>query len=71
MNPRPEALDKTFERFLTLCDVFPMEDYISGWFFGTPFDRIWKENVLEYVSYGMLHKVRGAVTPGCGLQLRW
>lgn len=57
-TPPLEDLERTLDRFLQLEKVFPMDEYISGWFFGTPFEQVPKENVLEYVSYGMLYKVR-------------
>lgn len=53
----PGHLETTLERFLTLADVFPLEDFLQGWFFGAPMQSICRENVLEFVLYGLMYKV--------------
>ena len=39
------------KRFLALPDVLSMQDFLSGWFHGAPFDTIRRDNVLEYIAY--------------------
>lgn len=52
----PEDLDEdklklVQKRFLALPDVLSMQDFLSGWFHGAPFETIRRDNVLEYLAY--------------------
>ncbi|KFM26926.1 hypothetical protein F751_4987 [Auxenochlorella protothecoides] len=59
----PDHLERTLERFLTLADVFPFEEYLTGWFFGAPLESICRENVLDYVLYGLMYKTKESTSP--------
>lgn len=39
------------QRFFTLQLVFPLEDFLRGWFLGAPFESILRNNVEEFVAY--------------------
>ena len=39
------------QRFLNLQLVFPLEDFLRGWFLGAPFESILRNNVEEFVAY--------------------
>eukprot|EP00887_Chlorella_sp_A99_P006932 scaffold2.g6932.t1 len=52
-----------FEWFLELGDVFSLDDFLSGWFLGTPADRIPRGNVEEFVIYGFYARPPAELAP--------
>lgn len=53
---RPEDLDAervrlVQTRLLTLSGVLSIQDFLSGWFHGAPFETISRDNVLHYIAY--------------------
>ena len=39
-------------RFLKLAGVFSLEEFLSGWFLGTPAESIQRGNAEDFVAYG-------------------
>ncbi len=40
------------QRFLTLASCMPMDEFLSGWFFGVPPDQVLRGNVEDFIAYG-------------------
>ena len=40
------------DRFLQLPGVLDIEEFLSGWFHGAPFESIQRDNVMDFVAYG-------------------
>ena len=45
-------IEKIKRRFMSLRDVFDLKDFISGWFFGTPWEELRRTNIENFVAYG-------------------
>lgn len=43
-------------RFLTLGGYFSIQDFLSGWFHGAPFDQIYRENCVAFVAYAFYNR---------------
>ncbi|DBA73278.1 hypothetical protein WJX77_005167 [Trebouxia sp. C0004] len=43
-------------RFLELHGVLSIQDFITGWFHGAPYEHIHRGNVLDFVAYGFYSK---------------
>ncbi|BDA41216.1 hypothetical protein COCOBI_01-8710 [Coccomyxa sp. Obi] len=62
------AIDPGFQgvverRMLELGCIFGIQDFLSGWFHGVPFDQIWRGNVLDFIAYGFYCKRVEDLTP--------
>jgi hypothetical protein len=51
-------------RFASLADVFQLDDFLSGWFLGAPAHAVQRDNVEEFILYGMYAKRRDQTTAG-------
>lgn len=47
-----DRVQQVKERFLELPGVLSIQDFLSGWFHGAPFESIRRDNVLDFVAYG-------------------
>lgn len=54
--PDEQRADLAMQRFLSLHNVFRLDDFLTGWFLGTPDQNIPKENIIEFVAYGFYCK---------------
>ena len=52
------------ERFLNLHSVFHLDEFLTGWFLGTPAAQIPRENVQEFVAYGFFCHAMENLGPG-------
>ncbi len=43
-------------RFLSLGSYFAIQDFLSGWFHGAPFDQIHRENCVAFVAYAFYNR---------------
>ncbi|CAL8466496.1 g6032 [Coccomyxa elongata] len=62
------AIDPDFHgvverRMLELGCIFGIQDFLSGWFHGVPFNQIWRGNVLDFIAYGFYCKRVEDLTP--------
>ena len=70
------AIDPAFQgvvekRLLELGSIFGIDDFLSGWFHGAPFDEILRGNVLDFIAYGFYCKRVADLTPEvCGQSQR-
>ena len=46
---------RIMSRFLTLTNVFSIDDFVRGWFFGAPKDSIMRGNVDQLVAYAIFN----------------
>ena len=46
-------------RFLSLGSYFAIQDFLSGWFHGAPFDQIHRENCVAFVAYAFYKRNYG------------
>ena len=58
-----DRVQQVKERFLELPGVLSIQDFLSGWFHGAPFDSICRENVLDFVAYGFYSQNYADLTP--------
>ena len=68
------AIDPDFHgvverRMLELGSIFGIQDFLSGWFHGVPFDQILRGNVLDFIAYGFYCKRVENLTPEVCLSL--
>jgi hypothetical protein len=55
--PRDYDIDKTVHNFLRhLSRVRDIKAFLSGWFQDAPFDSIYRDNVLELLSYAFWYR---------------
>jgi len=64
------------QRLLELGSIFGIDDFLTGWFHGVPFDQVWHDNVLDFIAYGFYCKRPSQLTPEVGrllssLLCRW
>jgi hypothetical protein len=69
MNARidPERQALVEERLLELGTVFGIQEFMSGWFKGAPFEAIQRENMVDFIAYGFYCKRTEDLTP----EVRW
>ena len=53
-------------RFLTLGSYFAIQDFLSGWFHGTPFDQIHRGNCVAFVAYAFYNRDYDDLPPRVG-----
>ena len=54
--PLDNNVQASMNRFLRLKSVFSMDEFLSGWFHGTPSEGILRDNVEEFVIYAFFCK---------------
>ena len=52
------------DRLLELGSVFGIEEFLSGWFKGAPFEAIHRGNVEDFIAYGFYCKRTEQLTEG-------
>ena len=57
------------QRFLTLASCMPMDEFLSGWFFGVPSDQVLRGNVEDFIAYGFYCRRLEDVSPEVWLTL--
>ncbi|DBA90114.1 TPA: hypothetical protein ACH3X1_003430 [Trebouxia sp. C0004] len=50
------SVEDVMSRFLTLGGYFAIQDFLSGWFHGAPFDQIYRENCVAFVAYAFYNR---------------
>ena len=58
-----DRVQQVKERFLELPGVLSIQDFLSGWFHGAPFESIRRGNVLDFVAYGFYSQNFADLTP--------
>lgn len=51
------------ERFLNLHSIFHLDEFLTGWFLGSPAEEIPRKNVEEFVAYGFFCRTVEALDP--------
>lgn len=57
-----DRVQQVKERFLQLPGVLSIQDFLSGWFHGAPFEAIRRDNVLDFVAYGFYSQTYDELT---------
>jgi len=55
-TPLITSVEEVMSRFLTLGSYFAIQDFLSGWFHGVPFDQIHRENCVAFVAYAFYNR---------------
>ena len=55
------------DRLLDLGAVFGIQEFLSGWFKGAPFEAIKRENMVDFIAYGFSCKRVDQLTPAVWL----
>ena len=51
-----ERMREAMENFKSLKHVLDIEEFLQGWFMGTPSNEIYRDNMVEFIAYGFYSK---------------
>ena len=64
-KPPPDLahIEEIKQRFMSLRHVFDIKDFVSGWFFGRPWEELRRTNVDNFVAYGFYSSEMSELEP--------